>query len=46
MSHVHVQDMSHTYKVQIREGSKLWAFKLEFEKKFLNLQTLIDTQVR
>ena len=33
----HVQDMSmsHTYEVQIREGSrKLWAFKLEFEKKF------------
>ena len=42
---VHVQDMSHTYEVQIREGSKLWAFKLEFEKN-LNLQTLIDTQVR
>ena len=36
VSHVdiHVQDMSHTYEVQIREGSKLWAFKLEFEKKF------------
>ena len=45
VSQVQDMSMSHTYEVQIREGSKLWAFKLEFEKN-LNLQTLIDTQVR
>ena len=43
--YVHVQDISMSHRPNSSRRSKLWAFKLEFEKN-LNLQTLIDTQVR
>ena len=45
VSHVDVQDISMSHRPNSSRRSKLWAFKLEFEKN-LNLQTLIDTQVR